>query len=71
MRDSEACRCSVAGPLSLEELSTTRRVRHFRALRLPEGARLEHLGSVGWVETAQGMVIAATQSAAANCKAVR
>lgn len=62
---------SVAGPLSLEELSTTRTVRHFRAMRLPEGARPERLGSVGWVETAQGVVIAATQSAEANCKAVR
>ena len=62
---------SVAGPLSLEELSTTRTVRHFRAMRLPEGARPERLGSVGWVETAQGIVIAATQSAGANCKAVR
>ena len=62
---------AVAGPLSLEELPTTRRVRHCRAMRLPEGARPERLGSVGWVETAQGIVIAATQSAGANCKAVR
>ena len=62
---------AVAGPLSLEEQSTVRTVRHFRAMRLPEGTRIEQLGSVGWVETAQGMVIAATQSAAANCKAVR
>ena len=62
---------SVAGPLSLDELASTRTVRHFRAMRLPEGARPERLGSVGWVETAQGVVIAATQSAAANCKAAR
>ena len=62
---------AVAGPLSLDELASTRTVRHFRAMRLPEGARPERLGSVGWVETAQGIVIAATQSAAANCKAVR
>ncbi len=62
---------SVAGPLSLEEMSTARTVRHFRAMRLPEGARPERLGSVGWVETAQGLVIAATQSPAANCKAVQ
>ena len=62
---------SVAGPLSLEELSTERTVRHFRAMRLPDGARPERLGSVGWVETAQGVVIVATQSAGANCKAVR
>ena len=62
---------AVAGPLSLEELSTARTVRHFRAMRLPEGGRPERLGSVGWVETAQGVVIAATQSAAADCKAVR
>ena len=62
---------SVAGPLSLDELASTRTVRHFRAMRPPDGARPERLGSVGWVETAQGVVIAATQSAAANCKAVR
>ena len=62
---------AVAGPLSLEELSTERTVRHFRAMRLPEGARAERLGSVGWVETAQGVVIAAAQSAGANCKVVR
>ena len=61
---------SVAGPLSLEELSTARTVRHFRAMRPPDGARPERLGSVGWVETAQGIVIAATQSTAANGKAV-
>ena len=62
---------SVAGPLSLDELSTGRTVRHFRAMRLPDGARPERLGSVGWVETAQGIVMAATQSVAADCKAVR
>ena len=62
---------SVAGPLSLEELSTARTVRHFRAMRLPEGARPERLGSVGWAETAQGVVIAATQSPLADCKSVR
>ena len=39
--------CSAAGPLSLEELSTERTVRHFRAMRLPEGARPERLGSAG------------------------
>ena len=38
---------SVAGPLSREELSTERTVRHFRAMRLPEGARPERLGSAG------------------------
>ena len=62
---------SVAGPLSLEELSTERTVRHFRAMRLPGNARPDRLASVGWVETAQGVVIAATQSAGANCKAVQ
>ena len=59
---------SVVGPLSLEELSTVTPVRHFRAMRLPDGAQAEKLASVAWVQSANGTVIAATQSADNKCK---
>ncbi len=59
---------NVVGPLSLEELATVTPVRHFRAMRLPDGARAEKLASVAWVESAEGKVIAATQSADNKCK---
>ena len=63
---------NVAGPLSLEELSTTSPVRHFRAMRLPDAAQTEKLSSVAWVESTEGKVIAATESsklsANAKCK---
>jgi hypothetical protein len=59
---------NVVGPLSLEELATTTPVRHFRAMRLPEAARVEKLSSVAWVQSADGVVLAATQSADNKCK---
>ncbi len=66
---------SVVGPLSLEELATTTPVRHFRAMRLPDGAQAEKLASVAWVESADGKVLAATQSTPrsenAKCKIAR
>ena len=66
---------NVVGPLSLEELATTSTVHHFRAMRLPEGAQVEKLASVAWVENAEGKVLAATQSAKqpanAKCKIAR
>jgi hypothetical protein len=43
-------------------------VRHFRAMRLPEGAQAEKLASVAWVQSADGTVLAATQSADNKCK---
>ncbi len=45
---------NVVGPLSLEELATVTPVRHFRAMRLPDGARDEKLASVAWVVSAEG-----------------
>jgi hypothetical protein len=59
---------NVVGPLSLEELATVTPVRHFRAMRLPDGAQAEKLASVAWVQSAEGRVIAATQSADNKCK---
>jgi hypothetical protein len=58
---------AVVGPLPLDELATHAKVQHFRATRLPEAARADRLGSVGWVETAQGTVIAAAQSPLPGC----
>ena len=57
----------VIGPLPLGELATLRTVRHLRTVRLPEGAQPERLASVGWVESADGRVLAAVQSPAAGC----
>ena len=62
---------NVVGPLSLEELAATTPVRHFRAMRLPEGAQADKLASVAWVESAGGNVIAATQSTDNACKIAR
>lgn len=61
----------VIGPLPLDELATLRRVQHLRSVRLPEGAQPERLASVGWLEAADGQVIAATQSPRAGCKGPR
>ncbi|HUG23123.1 hypothetical protein [Piscinibacter sp.] len=57
----------VVGPLSLHELASKERVQHMHAVRLPPTDRPERLASVAWVETADGRVIAASQSAAGDC----
>jgi len=57
----------VVGPLPLHELASQASVQHWHAVRLPATDRPERLASVGWVETAQGRVIAATQSPASDC----
>lgn len=62
---------TVIGPLPLDELATLRRVQHLRSVRLPENAQPERLASVGWLESADGRVLAATQSPTAGCKGPR
>ena len=62
---------AVVGPLPLGELATQPKVQYFRATRLPEAARPERLGSVGWVESAQGAVLAAAQSPTGPCSAAK
>ena len=57
----------LVGPLSLHELASKERVQHLHAVRLPPTDRPERLASVGWVETAQGTVIAAAPSPPAGC----
>lgn len=61
----------VIGPLPLDELATLHRVQHLRSVRLPEGAKPERLASVGWLESADGRVLAATQSPQAGCTGPR
>ncbi len=57
----------VAGPISLVGLATRRELAHWFAIRLPDTAQPERLAAVGWLQTAQGEVIAAAQSEAADC----
>ncbi len=57
----------LIGPLPLDELATLRTVRHLRSVRLPEGAQPERLASIAWLESADGRMLAAAQSAAAGC----
>lgn len=60
---------ALAGPLLLQELATEAAVQHFAAVGVPDTERPERLASVGWIETAGGRVIAATQSPRAECLA--
>lgn len=57
----------VAGPVSLVGLATRRELIHWFAIRLPETAQPERLAAAGWLQTAQGQVIAAAQSEDAGC----
>lgn len=57
----------VAGPIALAGLATRRELAHWFAIRLPDTAQPERLAAVGWLQTAQGEVIAAAQSEAADC----
>lgn len=59
----------LVGPLSLDELATGAQVDHLRAVRLPDTARPERLGAVGWVETADGRVLAYGSNDPAACAA--
>jgi hypothetical protein len=54
---------SVAGPLPLDGLSPRRPVQHLRALRVGEGAQPQRLVGIGWVEAADGRVLAVAQEA--------
>lgn len=53
---------AVVGPLGLGELATVPVVEHMNSVRLPDIERPDRLGSVAWIETANGQVIAAAQS---------
>lgn len=49
---------AVSGPLSLDTAGARKAVQHLRALRVGEGARPERLRAVGWVESADGNMLA-------------
>jgi hypothetical protein len=53
---------ALIGPVGLGELATAPAMEHMSAVRLPDTERPDRLGSVAWIETAKGEVIAATQS---------
>ena len=49
---------SVAGPLPLDGAGRPKGVTHLRALRWPDGAKPERLQARGWVEAADGRLLA-------------
>jgi hypothetical protein len=55
----------LAGPLPLD--STRASIEHLLALRVPQGARVDRLGAVGWVESAPGHVIALASAPGGEC----
>jgi hypothetical protein len=62
---------TVIGPLGLDALAKREPAEHLRAVRLPETGKSERLASVGWVEAANGRVIAVGHSMAAHCPTTR
>ena len=59
----------LAGPLLLDGSRGV--TEHLLALRVPQGAKAERLGAVGWVETRSGQVLALAQAAMPHCAAAR
>jgi hypothetical protein len=49
---------SVAGPLPLDGTGRAEGLNHLRALRWPEGAQPERLQARGWIEAADGRLLA-------------
>jgi hypothetical protein len=62
---------AAVGPLSPAELAREAPVEHLRAVRVPETHWPERLGSVAWVETADGRVIAAARALPPGCPPLR
>lgn len=59
---------SVVGPLPLDGLATKKaRVDHVHALNVPETAKPERLGSVAWVQTPDGAVVAVAYGIPNGC----
>lgn len=59
---------ATVGPMPLAELARERRIAHLRAVRVPETGRPERLASVAWIASADGRMIAASQSVARECR---
>lgn len=60
---------SVVGPLALDALAQREPVEHLRAVRVPETGQAERLATVGWVEAANGRVIALGHGVTRGCPA--
>lgn len=54
---------AVAGPLPLDGLSPRKPLQHLRALRVGEGTQPQRLVGIGWVEAADGRVLAVAREA--------
>lgn len=59
---------AVAGPLPLHGLQPGRPLSHLRAVRVPEGATVGRLSARGWIEAADGQLLAVAGEA---CRAAR
>ena len=49
---------TVAGPLALQGPREQGAVNHLSALRVPDSARAERLHARGWIESAEGAIVA-------------
>jgi hypothetical protein len=56
---------ALVGPLPLA--GTQRKLQHLNAVLLPPNGHAERLAAVGWIERADGRMLAAAQSPAAGC----
>ena len=62
---------AAVGPLSLATLTQKPRVEHLDAVRVPETDRPERLGSVAWIESPDGRLIAAAHASPWGCPPLR
>lgn len=62
---------AAIGPLSLAELTQKPRVEHLYAVRVPETDRPERLGSIAWIESPDGRLIAAAHASPSGCPPLR
>jgi hypothetical protein len=58
---------TLVGPLVLDELRTQRQIAHLRAVRVPENGKAERLVGVGWVQAADGRMLALGAAKRDNC----
>jgi hypothetical protein len=55
----------LAGPLTLDNAQKS--TKHLVALRIPYGAKVERLGSAGWIQDLSGQVIAVARADTGHC----
>ncbi|HRI18325.1 MAG TPA: hypothetical protein PL196_07365, partial [Burkholderiaceae bacterium] len=56
----------LAGPLTLDPSRLA--IEHLLALRIPQGARSDRLGAVGWVQDGAGRMLAFAVAGDAACR---